>query len=142
MHTSIKLSIALVLALVVMACGGAVSGKVDEPAEPELPIAVPLTCPMVPPPSFTPVVTPAPDDVPAGQHFYIVAVADFNADGFDDVVYAIPLESGGVAEDRLDRGQLYPYLSTGDGSFRHAPDLLGGEVRVRKPDRSGGRPER
>ena len=139
MHTFIKLSIALVLALVVMACGGAVSGKVDEPdepaepAEPELPIAVPLTCPMVPPPSFTPVVTPAPDDVPAGQHFYIVAVADFNADGFDDVVYAIPLESSGVAEDRLDRGQLYPYLSTGDGSFRYAPDLLGGEVRVRNP---------
>ena len=129
----IKASIALAMAFVVIACSGVVSGKADEVDEPALPVAVPLTCPMVPPPSFTPVVTPAPADVPARQHFYIVAVADFNADGFDDVVYAIPREHSGLAEDRHDRRKLYPYLSTGDGSFRHAPDLLGGEVWVSDP---------
>ena len=49
------------------------------------------------------------------------------------MVSAIQLEYGGVAGDRHDRVQLYPFLSTGDGSFRHAPDLLDSDVWVRNP---------
>ena len=46
---------------------------------------------------------------------------------------AVRLEYGGLAEDRHDRAQLYLFLSTGAGNFRHAPDLLDSEVWVRNP---------
>ena len=113
MATLIKSIIALAISLVVVAP------------------AVPLTCEAVPLPTFTPVTTVRPAE--GSSLHYIAAVADFNGDGLDDVVAAVRLEHGGIAEDRLVRDRLYPFLSTGAGRFRHAPDLLDSEISVHNP---------
>ena len=63
----------------------------------------------------------------------IVAVADLDGDGLDDIVAAQYLEYNAAREDRLTRLPLRVLVSVGDGSFRHAPELVEGTIDVRSP---------
>ena len=91
-----------------------------------------MTCEAVASPSFTFVMTPRPAQAPELHH--IAAVADLNGDGLDDVLSAVNLEYGAsTAEERFNRAQLYPFVGTGDGGFRYAPELFDREILVRRP---------
>ena len=64
----------------------------------------------------------------------VVAVADLDGDGREDVVVAKYLE--GSADDpsaRLTKAPLRVLVNAGDGSFRHAPELVAGTIDVRTP---------
>ena len=61
------------------------------------------------------------------------AVADLNGDGRDDIL------AGGLdfidnrPEDRFTKATLRVFVGEGDGSFRHAPELVEGTIDARKP---------
>ena len=60
----------------------------------------------------------------AGLFEQIIAIADFNGDGRDDVVLVGPLESDeepDTAEDRLQKAPMRMYFGTGNGRVRVAP---------------------
>ena len=64
----------------------------------------------------------------------VVAVADLDGDGRDDVLAAKYLEYNPVArEARLTKSPLRVLVNVGDGSFRHAPELVEGTIDVRTP---------
>ena len=64
----------------------------------------------------------------------VVAVADLNGDGRDDVLVADYLEYNvGTPEERLTKAPLRVLVNVGDGSFRHAPELVEGTIDVRTP---------
>ena len=64
----------------------------------------------------------------------VVAVADLDGDGRDDVLAAKYLEYNvGTAEERLTKTPLRVLVNVGDGSFRHAPELVAGTIDVRTP---------
>ena len=64
----------------------------------------------------------------------VVAVADLNGDGRDDVLVADYLEYNvGTPEKRLTKAPLRVLVNVGDGSFRHAPELVEGTIDVRTP---------
>ena len=63
----------------------------------------------------------------------IVAVADLDGDGLDDIVAAKYLEYNAAREDRLTKSPLRVLVSVGDGSFRNAPELVARTIDVRSP---------
>ena len=68
-----------------------------------------------------------------GVFDYVVAVADLDGDGLDDVLAADYLEYNVAREDRLTKSPLRVLANVGDGSFRHAPELVAGTIDVREP---------
>ena len=63
----------------------------------------------------------------------VAAVADLDGDGRDDVIAFKYLEYNVAREDRLTKSPLRLFVSVGDGSFRHAPELVEGTINVRAP---------
>ena len=63
----------------------------------------------------------------------VAAVADLDGDGRDDVIAFKSLEYNVAREDRLTKSPLRLFVSVGDGSFRHAPELVEGTIDVRFP---------
>ena len=64
----------------------------------------------------------------------VVAVADLDGDGRDDVLAAEHLEYNvGMPEERWTKRPLRVLVNAGDGSFRHAPELVDGTIDVRTP---------
>ena len=63
----------------------------------------------------------------------VVGVADLDGDGRDDVLAAKYLEYNVAREDRLTTSPLRVLVNVGDGSFRHAPELVAGTIDVRTP---------
>ena len=61
----------------------------------------------------------------------VVAVADLDGDGRDDVVAATYQEYNAAREDRLTKLPLRVLVNLGDGRFRHAPELVDGTIDVR-----------
>ena len=66
---------------------------------------------------------------------YILAVADFNNDGRDDILAGGREEAAwdGSPEDRHDTTTLEVFVGQEDGTFEHAADLLDGTIEVRQP---------
>ena len=68
-----------------------------------------------------------------GMFDEVVAVADLNGDGREDVVVASHLGEAYEPSARLTRAPLRVLVSVGDGRFRHAPELVAGTIGVRSP---------
>ena len=68
-----------------------------------------------------------------GRFDFVLAVADLNGDGRDDLVvggrdeYAV----GATPEDRFTKTPLHVFVSAGDGRFRPAPELVEGTIEAR-----------
>ena len=77
-------------------------------------------------------VTTEPD---LGRFDYVLAVTDLDGDGRDDIIaggiseYSV----GAVPEDRFTKTTLRPFVTLGNGGFRHAPELIEGSVEARNP---------
>ena len=71
-----------------------------------------------------------------GVFDYVAAVADLDGDGREDVVaaeyYTLDYNVADPAE-RWTRRPLRVLVNVGDGSFRHAPELVAGTIDVRRP---------
>ena len=63
----------------------------------------------------------------------VAAVADLDGDGRNDILAMKGLEYNGAREERLTKTPLRLFVSVGDGSFRHAPELVAGTIDVRTP---------
>ena len=70
-----------------------------------------------------------------GRLDYILAVADFNNDGRDDILAGGREEAAwyGLPEDRHDTTALEVFFGQEDGTFEHAPDLINGTIEARQP---------
>ena len=79
--------------------------------------------------SFSRVATP----LDLGRIDLVYAVADLNGDGRDDVLGGEHLEYNTAAPERLTKAPLHVFVGEGDGSFRHAPELVAGTIDVRRP---------
>ena len=68
-----------------------------------------------------------------GRFDYVLAVADLNGDGRDDILTGGREEWGDAATsaERFTKETLRVFVSAGDGSFRHAPELVEGTIDVR-----------
>ena len=79
--------------------------------------------------SFSRVVT----DPNLGRLEFVLAVADLNGDGRDDILAGGYGEysDGATPEERFTKTTLHVFVGAGDGSFRHAPELVEGTIDVR-----------
>ncbi|MYD86852.1 MAG: VCBS repeat-containing protein [Acidobacteria bacterium] len=68
-----------------------------------------------------------------GNLEFVHAAADFNGDGRDDIRAGGADGGGAMPEDRFTKTMLEVLVSVGDGSFRHAPELVEGTINVRNP---------
>ena len=71
-----------------------------------------------------------------GRLDYVVAVADLDSDGRDDDILAGGREEynlDGMPEERFVKTTLRVFIGEGDGSFRHAPELVEGVIDARVP---------
>ncbi|MYD85861.1 MAG: VCBS repeat-containing protein [Acidobacteria bacterium] len=70
-----------------------------------------------------------------GRLDYILAVADFNDDGLDDMLAGGREEAvlDGQPEDRHDTTALAVFFGQEDGTFEHAPDLIDGTIEAWQP---------
>ena len=65
---------------------------------------------------------------------YILAVADLNGDGRDDIVAGGREDAHDARpEDRHDTTALAVFLGRRNGTFRHAPELVDGAIEAREP---------
>ena len=67
-----------------------------------------------------------------GELDHVFAVADFSGDGLDDILAGdiVDHRPDFRPEDRLTKVPLYLFVSVGDGSFRHAPELVDGTIEA------------
>ena len=64
----------------------------------------------------------------------VLAVADLNGDGRDDILAGEYLEYNvATPEERLTKATLRVFVGEGDGIFRHAPELVEGTIDARRP---------
>ena len=65
----------------------------------------------------------------------VLAVADLDDDGRDDILAGgrWDPDSGKTPEERFRKTPLRVFVSAGDGSFRHAPELVEGTIDVHDP---------
>ena len=65
----------------------------------------------------------------------VLAVADLDGDGRDDILAGGIIEygSGATPAERFTKTTLRVFISAGDGGFRHAPELVEGTIEVRTP---------
>ncbi len=64
----------------------------------------------------------------------MAAVTDLDGDGRDDILAWDYQESNaGAPEERLTKTPLRVFVNVGEGSFRHAPELVEGAIEVRTP---------
>ena len=70
-----------------------------------------------------------------GRLDYILAVADFNDDGRDDILAGGREEAAldGQPEDRHDTSALAVFFGREDGTFEHARDLIDGTIEAWQP---------
>ncbi|MCY4057334.1 MAG: VCBS repeat-containing protein [Gammaproteobacteria bacterium] len=68
-----------------------------------------------------------------GRLEFVLAVADLDDDGRDDILAGGRTDyyNGATAEERFTKTRLHVFVSVGDGSFRHAPELVEGTIDVR-----------
>ena len=66
---------------------------------------------------------------------FVLAVADLDGDGRDDILAGGRGDyySGVTPEERFTKTAVRVFVSAGDGSFRHAPELVEGTIDVRTP---------
>ena len=71
---------------------------------------------------------------PEGRSDFIVAVADINGDGRDDIVAGGREEHRrqGVPEDRFAEVPFHVFVGQEDGGFMHAPELVDGTIQARE----------
>ena len=64
----------------------------------------------------------------------MAVVADLDGDGRDDILAVEYQEfNAGTPEERLTKTPLRVFINVGDGSFKHAPELVAGTIDVRTP---------
>ena len=68
-----------------------------------------------------------------GNLEFVHAVVDLNGDGRDDILAGEADGGGATPEDRFTKTTLEVLVSVGDGSFRHAPELVEGTIDIRNP---------
>ena len=70
------------------------------------------------------------DTVALGQFSHVFAVADLNADALDDIVVGgkVDHDPNFTPADRLTKVPLHIFVSRGDGTFTHAPELVEGQI--------------
>ena len=68
-----------------------------------------------------------------GRLEFVLAVADLDRDGRDDIVAGGRTDyyNGATAEERFTKTRLHVFVSVGDGSFRHVPELVEVTIDVR-----------
>lgn len=79
--------------------------------------------------TFLPMIT---QTAALGEMEYVFVVADLNGDALDDVVVGdqVDHDPDFTPADRLTKVPLHIFVSSGDGTFTHAPDLVDGRIEA------------
>ena len=122
-----RLALLLVATSVVITACSAATPKTADPT-PEDPSVI-MSCEAAAPNlAFASVRTSLELDV-----YFAAAIADFNGDGFDDILAYYGPPDGTVAEDRLRMHPMRVLASVGDGTFEYRPDLVDGVIEAYHP---------
>ena len=72
------------------------------------------------------------ETVGLGEMHYVLVVADLNGDALDDIVVGdqIDHDPDFTPADRLTKVPVRIFVSNGDGTFAHAPELVYGQIEV------------
>ena len=79
--------------------------------------------------TFSPVIT---ETVALGEMEHVFVVADLNGDALDDIVVGdqVDHDPNFTPADRLTKVPLHIFVSNGDGTFSHAPELVDGQIEA------------